>query len=87
MFETTGDILNMSLAIGFIVLVIFVCILCFYAILILRDVSKVVDEVEEVVNKVHKTIVQPLRAIDYIIEKASPYIEAVVERKVKGKKK
>lgn len=87
MFATSGDILNMSLAIGFIVLVIFLCILIFYAILILRDVSKVVDDAAEVVSKVHKTIVQPLRAIDYIIERAQPYVEGIIEKRNRAKKK
>lgn len=82
-FATSGDVLNMSLAIGFIVLVIFLCILIFYAILIVRDASKVVEEVSEVVEKVHKTVVQPLRAIDYLVEKAQPYIEMALEKRKK----
>ncbi len=87
MFATSGDILNMSLAIGFIVLVIFLCILIFYAILILRDTSRVMDDVEEIVTRVRTTIVQPLKAVDFIIEKAKPYIESILERKMKSKKK
>jgi uncharacterized protein YggT (Ycf19 family) len=87
MFATSGDILNMSLAIGFIVLVIFLSILIFYAILVLRDVNKVVGDVEEVVHKVHNTIVQPLRAIDYLVQKLQPYVETVIERKMSEKKK
>ncbi len=87
MFATSGDILNMSLAMGFMLLVIFLCILIFYGILILRDVTKVVDDVEEIISKVHKTIVQPLRAIDYLIERAQPYIETIIENKTKSKKK
>ena len=86
MFATSGDILNMSLAIGFIVLVIFLCFLIFYAVIILRDVAKVMDDIEEVVTRVRTTIVQPLKAIDYIIEKAKPYVETVIERKMKEKK-
>lgn len=76
----------MSLAIGFIILVIFLSLLIFYAILILRDVSKVMDDIEEIVTRVRTTIVQPLKAVDYIIEKAKPYIETVLERKMKEKK-
>jgi len=87
MFATSGDVLNMSLAIGFIVLVIFLSILIFYGIVILRDISKVADEAAEVVHKVHKTVVEPLRAIDYVIERAKPYIEMAMEKKAKGKKK
>jgi uncharacterized protein YoxC len=86
MFATSGDVLNMSLAIGFIVLVIFLVILIFYAILVMRDLTKVVDDVAEVVEKVHGTIVQPLKAIDFIVEKARPYIEAAVEKRFKSKK-
>jgi uncharacterized protein YggT (Ycf19 family) len=87
MFATSQDVLFMSLAIGFIILVIFLCILIFYAVMILRDVSKVVDDVEEVVTRIHKTVVEPLRALDYLIDKARPYIETLVERRLKGKKK
>jgi len=87
MFATSGDVLNMSLAIGFIVLVIFLSILIFYAVLILRDVSKVVDNVSEVVEKVHKTLVQPLRAIDFVIERIQPYIDMALEKRAKSKEK
>lgn len=79
--------MNIALAAGFVVLVVFLCIFLFYGILILRDAAKVVDDVEEVVERVHKTIIQPLRAIDYIVEKATPYIEALIEKKLRGKKK
>ncbi len=87
MFATSGDILNMSLAVGFIVLVIFISILVFYAIMILRDTAKVIDDIAEVVSKVHRTIVEPLKAIDYIIDRAKPYIETVLENRARNKKK
>ena len=87
MFATSGDILNMALAIGFIVLVIFLSILIFYAILILRDVSKITDDSKELFDRVHSTIVGPLKAIDYLVEKAKPYLETIIENRFKGKKK
>lgn len=87
MFATSDDVLNMSLAIGFIVLVIFLSILIFYAILILRDTSKTADAIAEIVGRVRKTIVEPLRAVDFIIEKIKPYIETVLENWVKRKGK
>ncbi|MBD3360310.1 hypothetical protein GF366_00745 [Candidatus Peregrinibacteria bacterium] len=87
MFATSGDILNMSLAIGFILLIIFLCILIFYGILILRDTSKMIEEVEELVSRVHKTIVEPLRAVDYIIERAMPYIETILENKKRSRRR
>lgn len=87
MFATSGDVLNMSLAIGFIVLVIFLSILIFYMIIIFRDVTKVVDDVSEIVGKVHSTIIEPLRALDYVIDKVKPYVEMAVEKRSKSKKK
>jgi|GEM_PF-708732 len=87
MFATSGDILNMSLAIGFIVLVIFLCILILYVVIILRDVTKVVDDVTEITHKVHSTIVEPLRAIDFVVDKVRPYIEMAVEKRNKSKAK
>lgn len=86
MFATSGDILNMSLAIGFILLVIFLCIMVFYAILILRDISRVVEDVEEVTGKVRTSIVEPLKAMDFVIDKAKPYVETILEAKKKTKK-
>ena len=88
MFETSQDILNIALAIGFGVLVIFLCIFLFYGIMVLRDVAKVSDKVKGLVDRIHKTITEPLRALDYIVEKVKPYIEAFIERRFgKGKKK
>lgn len=86
MFATSGDMLNMSLAIGFIVLVIFLSILIFYTILVMRDVSKITDDSRDLVDRIHNTVTGPLRAVDYLIEKAKPYIEGLIESKFKGKK-
>ncbi len=85
MFATSSDFLNMALGIGFLVLVVFISMVCFYLVLILRDVSKVTDEVQEIIYRIHKTIVEPLKAIDYLVEKARPYIETVMEQKIKEK--
>jgi uncharacterized protein YoxC len=86
MITSALDILYLSLAIGFMVFIIFLCMTLFYVISILRDVSKVTNKVEELVKRVHHTIIQPLRAVDYIIEKISPYVETLVKNKVKERK-
>jgi len=44
MLATSGDVLNIAIAVGVVVLSIFLCMFLFYLILILRDVSKVVDK-------------------------------------------
>lgn len=86
MFATSADILNMSLAIGFLVLVIFLCITLFYAILILRDFSHVSEEIKTTVDKIHTTIAQPLMAIEFIVEKIRPYIEMFIDKKMNSGK-
>jgi len=85
MFASSGDILKMSLAMGFIVFIIFLCILMFYVILILRDLSKMTDDVEEIVHKVKKAVIHPLSLVDYMMSKAKPFIERVLSDKKKGK--
>ncbi|MBI5753576.1 hypothetical protein HZA40_00340 [Candidatus Peregrinibacteria bacterium] len=87
MFATSGDILNMSLAIGFIVLVIFLSILIFYSILVMRDVSRMTQDSKELMDRIHNTIMGPLKAVDYIIEKVKPYIESTIENRFKKGKK
>ena len=77
----------MSLAIGFIVLVIFLSILIFYLIVTVRDVARILDKVESVTDKVHTAVVGPLKAVDYIVEKITPYIQAVLEKKLRDKKR
>lgn len=87
MFATSGDILNISLALGFIVLVIFLSILIFYTILVMRDVSKMTDDSRELVDRIHDTVMGPLKAMDFIVEKVKPYIESAIENRFgKGKK-
>ncbi len=86
MFETSADLLNLSLAVGFAILVVFASIFLFYATMVLRDVGRVTHDVEEIVGKVRSSIIEPLKAVDFIIEKAKPYIEAVLERRVSATK-
>jgi len=87
MFETSADIMKMSFAIGFIVLVVFLSMTLLYVIFILRDVSKVLDDVKEVTEKVRVSVVSPLKAMNVIIEKITPYINSILEMKKKSKKK
>ncbi len=80
MFATSGDVLKMSLALGVVVLTIFLSILIFYLILIARDVSKMTEDAEAVVHKVKKTIIKPLSVVDYVLTKVQPIIESVFEK-------
>lgn len=87
MFATSADFLNISLAVGFIILVIFLSFLIFYAILILRDVSKITDDSMELVDRIHNTVMGPLKAVDYLVEKVKPYIEQAIESRFKKGRK
>lgn len=87
MFATSSDVLNIALAGGFILLVIFLCVALFFLILILRDTSKMMDDAKNVVDRVHNAIVEPLKLVDFLIEKVKPYIESALENRFKGKKK
>jgi hypothetical protein len=87
MFQTSQDFLNVSLGVGFLVLVVFLSMVCFYLVLVLRDISKATGEVEEIVSRVHDAIIQPLKAIDFLVEKIKPYVETVIEQKIKDRKK
>ncbi len=87
MFATSGDVLNIALAVGFLVLVIFLAILIFYTILVMRDVSKITEDSRDLVDRVHNTVTGPLKAVDYLVERVKPYIEAAIENRFgKGKK-
>lgn len=84
MFETSADVMRMSFAIGFIVLVVFLSMLFLYVIFILRDVSKITGNLRDVVQGVRASITSPLKALHTIGDKVVPYIEEWVK---KGKKK
>ncbi len=86
MFETSGDVLRMAGAVGIIVFVIFICMTLLYVMFILRDISKVLDDVKDISSRVKTSIVSPLKAANYLIERITPYINQVLEMKKKKKK-
>ena len=87
MFETSADIMRMSFAIGFIILVVFLAMALLYLIFILRDVSKILDDVKDVTDKVKVSVVNPLKAMNFMIDKITPYVNQVLDVKKGGKKK
>ena len=58
-----------------------------YAIFILRDVSKILDDVNDVTNRVRTSVVTPLKAVSTVVEKISPYLHQILDAKKGGKKK
>lgn len=87
MFETSSDVMKMSFAIGFGVLAVFLSMAILYLILILRDVAKVLDDIKDVTEKVRVSIVSPLKAVNFLIEKITPYVNHVLTVKKVSKRK
>ncbi len=83
MFATSQDVLFMSLAIGFIVLVIFLSIALMYLIFILRDASMVSHDAKEVAHKVNQVVINPLRFLGSLTDHLKPFIEQIKRRKAK----
>jgi len=86
MFETSADVLRMAGAVGIIVFVIFICMTLLYVMFILRDISKILDDVKDISNRVKTSIISPLKAANYLIEKITPYVNQLLEMKKKGRK-
>ena len=80
MVTSTLDILYLSLSVGFLVLVVFLCITLTYATFVLRDVSQITAEVKDLVQRVNQVIISPLKAFTFIMENIKPYVEMFRER-------
>lgn len=84
MFETSKDILNISLAVGFGFIALFFSIALFYVIFVLRDLSQTTNALRQAAKKVNVAIVQPLKLAKSAM-KHSKEIIAFVDKYV-GKK-
>lgn len=85
MITTSLDVLYISLALGFIVLVIFLSISLFYLIFILRDVSKITDKAKDTTDVLSEYVLSPVRFFYGLYEKLEPLIEALVAKYSKKK--
>ena len=84
MFETTGDILNLVLAVGIGAVVIFLCIALFYAIFVLRDISSTTKVLRKTANKVDHILVQPVKLANFLFSKVKDIAE-IVEKNIAKK--
>ncbi len=83
MFATSQDILFMSLAIGFIVLVIFLSIALMYLIFILRDTSMMTHDAKEVTHKFNQVVITPLQFLGGLVENIKPFLDSLKKRRGK----
>ncbi len=81
-FNNTSDILNISLALGFIILVIFLSVAIIYLILVLRDINKITSTVKDTTDQVSNYILKPISLASKLVMNLKPIIE-MIERKVK----
>lgn len=84
MFETTKDILYISLAGGFVLLVIFLCVTLIYLILILRDANKISSKIKDTSEKINNYVLQPVKIASRLIESLHPIVD-IIEKKIKEK--
>jgi len=86
MFATSADMMNMSFAIGFIVIAIFLSLALMYLVFVLRDVAKILGNVRDVVDGVKTSVTSPLKALSALGDKVGPYIEEYMKKAKKKKK-
>lgn len=85
LWATSGDVLNMSLAIGIGAVCFLFLFVLFYLILILRDVSYTTKHVRDTAETIHNYVQTPIRvAMD--IYKGVQDVMGWVDKKTKRKK-
>ncbi|MFH1546338.1 MAG: hypothetical protein ABIE14_03095 [Patescibacteria group bacterium] len=87
MFETSKDILNIVLAVGFGLIAIFLSITLFYAIFVLRDLGETTKAMKKVAKQANSMIIQPAKFMSFLFEKARTIAEIVEKNVVKKTRK
>ena len=80
MFSDPQSTLHIVLAISAAFLTIFLSVALIYVILILRDVSKMLDRVRETVDAVNSFVLRPVALATSIVDHLRPVIESLMER-------
>lgn len=82
----TNDILYLTLSVSIALITIFLSITLVYLMFILRDVSKAINEVKAIVDKINNYIAKPILITKTILEFIKPYI-INAEEKITSKRK
>lgn len=77
MIETTQDILNLALAVGVGLVSVFLCMVLYQLIFILRDVSETTKAVKHAARQVDDLIVQPTKILSFLFEQLRQIFGAV----------
>lgn len=73
--------LYIALGVGFLLLVVFICVTLIYCIQILRDVTKISESVRDTAERVNDYVVQPFAIINQVIEHVRPIMDAVQSKR------
>jgi hypothetical protein len=76
---TSLDFLYIALGGGFIILVIFLCVMLLQLTLVLRDVTKITENFREVSNKIKETVFEPLKSISEMTA-GFTFIHEIIEK-------
>ncbi len=87
MFETSKDILNIVLAVGFGLIAVFLSIALFYAIFVLRDLGETTKAMKKVAKQANSMIIQPAKFMSFLFSKAKTIAEIVEKNVVKKAQK
>ena len=68
MFNTSLDILYISLAVGFLVFVIFASVALLYLTFVLRNVDYITMDVRKTTGRVNELVESPFRILMYVLE-------------------
>jgi uncharacterized protein YoxC len=73
--ETTSDLLNLALAVGFIVLVIFLSMVLVRVYKILGEVKEITETVNGIVDLVSHYLWKPVQVFNQIVAKVREFIQ------------
>lgn len=71
------DFLYIALGGGFVILVIFLCLMLLNLTILLRDISKITENVRVVSDKIKKTVLEPFNAVSEITEMFGDVIHGI----------
>lgn len=79
--------LYIALGVGFLVLVIFICVTLLYVIPMLRDIGLITKSAKNVVERVNDFVVQPAQMVSHVIENIKPIVDSLRHHREQGTKR
>lgn len=64
MFQTSGDVLNLTLSVCIVALTIFICWGIYYGIRIIKSIFEVIDQIQRTADRLEKLVVETKEKIE-----------------------